>query len=784
MAGQNIGKAYVQIMPSVKGLGSNLKAAMSGDAVSAGDSAGESLGNSMVGKIKGIIVAAGIGAAIKSSLDEGGALQQSLGGVETLFKENADTVKEYANNAYKTAGMSANEYMETVTGFSASLLQSLGGDTAKAAESADMALTDMSDNANKFGTDMESIKNAYSGFAKQNYTMLDNLKLGYGGTKQEMERLLADAQKISGVEYNIDSLDDVYQAIHVIQGELGVTGTTAKEAASTLSGSAASMKAAFTNVLGKLSIGEDISNDLNALGESVQTFLFDNIIPMLGNIAERIPQILSGVGAMLIKGLNKAASGSGGFAESFVSLLSETVESVVEMTPYVLEAFLRLIASIGEQFLNMDWNETIQTMLANLRDILDIAAMEILGTDGNIIESLISAITEGLPVILEQGRGILSGIIQGITDNLPELASSAAGIMDTLVGAVVELLPVLLDNGVQIVTEIANGIMQNLPTLIEGAGQISQSVLTAILELIPDIMQAGFDLVSNLAAGLMENGPEVLSSITEVLGNLIQTLVDHLPEIMEKGKEILSNVAKGILDNLPELIASTAEIIAGFLAEIASHLPDILESGIKLLGELIAGIIKSIPDVISAAGEIIDNIVEEFSKFDWIDIGKNIIEGIADGVRDVAGHLIDAAVEVVGDAWNGIKGFLGIASPSKKAHDVIGKNWVLGIGGGFIENFPETEMLSSVQDAFKSIQNEVLGIPVSMPRIVSNQFDNAFDMLGSGDSDLGEILNAINGLKEAIMNLKIVMDSGEIVGAIYEGTDERMGEEAQHIEWQ
>ena len=285
-----IGKAYVQIIPSAKGITEKIKNEIEPGAAPAGTSAG----NSMMGALKKTIIAAGIGTVMKDALLEGGKLQQSLGGIETLFKDNANVVKQYANEAYKTTGLSANAYMENVTGFSASLLKSLGGDTAKAAKVANMAMVDMADNSNKMGTSMESIQIAYQGFAKQNYGMLDNLKLGYGGSKKEMERLLADAQKLTGVKYDINNLSDVYEAIHVIQGELGITGTTAKESATTLQGSFASMKAAFTNLLGKLALGEDIQPSLEQLGQTVSTFLVGNLLPMIGNLLKGVPALVFG----------------------------------------------------------------------------------------------------------------------------------------------------------------------------------------------------------------------------------------------------------------------------------------------------------------------------------------------------------------------------------------------------------------------------------------------------------------------------------------------------------
>ncbi len=286
-----LGQAFIQIVPSARGISGSIQKQIDPEASAAGDSAGSKLGSSLkIAAIAGVAAAGvALGKTIASSLTEGADLQQSLGGIETLFKGSADKVKKYANEAYRTAGLSANAYMENVTGFSASLLQSLGGDTEKSAETANMAMIDMSDNANKMGTNMQDIQNAYQGFAKQNYTMLDNLKLGYGGTKSEMERLLADAQKLTGVKYDINNLSDVYNAIHAVQEELDITGTTAKEAAETFSGSLAAMKSSFSNVLGNLALGEDIKPHLKALAETTSTFLFGNFFPMVGNILSALP---------------------------------------------------------------------------------------------------------------------------------------------------------------------------------------------------------------------------------------------------------------------------------------------------------------------------------------------------------------------------------------------------------------------------------------------------------------------------------------------------------------
>lgn len=318
-----LGSAFVQIVPSANGISGSIQEVLDPESKKAGKKAG----SSVAAFAKKAIVAAGIGQALTMAITEGGALEQSLGGVETLFKNNADTVVKYADEAYRTAGLSANEYMETATGFAASLLQSLAGDTKAAAKYTDMAITDMSDNANKMGTDMELIQYAYQGFAKQNYTMLDNLKLGYGGTKSEMERLLADAEKLSGQEYDISNLSDVYDAIHVIQEELGITGTTAKEASETLMGSFSSMKSAAQNLLGNLVLGRNIEDSMESLAESASAFLFGNLTPAVGRILISLPKAAV---AFIKSGLPEL----GGAGEG---MIDELIDGIDKKLPGILE---------------------------------------------------------------------------------------------------------------------------------------------------------------------------------------------------------------------------------------------------------------------------------------------------------------------------------------------------------------------------------------------------------------------------------------------------------------
>lgn len=413
-----IAQAYVQLIPSARGITGKIQSILDPEASAAGQSAGQSLGSSLVGVMTKVIAAAGIGKAFSAAISEGAALQQSLGGIETLFKGSADKVKGYANEAYKTTGLSANAYMENVTGFSASLLQSLGGDTNKAAETANMAMIDMSDNANKMGTSMESIQMAYQGFAKQNYTMLDNLKLGYGGTKQEMERLLNDAQKLTGVKYDINNLSDVYSAIHAIQENLDITGTTAKEAASTFSGSFESMKAAAQNVLGKLALGENILPSLHALLKTTSTFLFDNFLPMVGNI-------FSGLVLVLTEGISQIAS------QLFGDAFGNAVYSQLSRVTGVFQTFFDMIfGSLSKQD-NIDiltmlgFSEGAANQIVNIADNIRVTFENIGVVAGNVASIVVDFVGDLLGIKDgEQGVNLLGIAFESITGFIRDASES------------------------------------------------------------------------------------------------------------------------------------------------------------------------------------------------------------------------------------------------------------------------------------------------------------------------------------------------------------------------
>ena len=358
MADTSIGKAYVQIIPKADGISGEMENLLGDGAKKSGESAGKTMGSSMLGAIKKIAVAAGVTKIIGDTINAGADLQQSFGGLDTLYGEAADTAKEYAYQA-AAMGISANDYAEQAVSFGAALKSAFGGDVVKAADSADMAISDMADNAAKMGTPIESLQNAYQGFAKGNYTMLDNLKLGYGGTKEEMERLLADAEKLSGQEYDMSNLGDVYEAIHVIQEDLGLTGVAAQEASETFSGSFGAMKAAAQNVMADLALGEDIRPSLNALARSVKTFLVNNLLPMLANMAKQIPTIL----AMLPQFIaDMAPDIIAGAADIVVNLANGIVDNI----PTFIAGLGNLISALRTAFTNIDWASVANSLLTGL----------------------------------------------------------------------------------------------------------------------------------------------------------------------------------------------------------------------------------------------------------------------------------------------------------------------------------------------------------------------------------------------------------------------------------
>lgn len=735
-----LGKAYVQIIPSAKGISGMIQKEMGGEVASAGVSAGESLGSKMMGAVSGVIAAAGIGKAIGASINEGAALQQSLGGVETLFKDSADKVKGFANEAYKTTGLSANAYMENVTGFSASLLQSLGGDTDKAAETANMAMIDMSDNANKMGTSMESIQLAYQGFAKQNYTMLDNLKLGYGGTKQEMQRLLADAEKLTGVKYDINNLSDVYSAIHTIQENLDITGTTAREAATTFTGSFESMKSAAQNVLGKLSLGEDIQPALQALMETTSTFLFGNLIPMIGNILKQIPILILGG----IKGVF-----SGIFGEGLGSIMGS------------------IVTALGSAFLAFKAFSTVSGLLSGIPAVLTTIKTAVTGLftvmSANPIGIAIAAIaglTAGLVYFFTQtetGRQIWSSFVawikqawQGIADFFVNLWSGisegASTLWDGVVTAWNAVVTFFSDLWVRIQeaasvawTAITTAVMAIVQPFIDGFMNIWNNIsdgLTQIWEGIKMIFQGVWEFIKSIFLGA------ILIIINLVIGNFNQLGADL--SLIWKG---IKNSISMIWEGIKTYFSGVVDVIVGYGIAIFENFSTTLSTiwkGLSAAGkaifdsfaQILSNIWNTIKSVASSAWEglkstvlgLIDGLVQgaknawESMKQGVRDLVSNVMS-IFDGIRNIdlwsAGKaILDGFLGGLKSAWGAVTDFVGgIASwiRDHKGPIEYDRKLLIPAGNAIMQGLDR-----GLQDRFKDVKKSVSG----MAGEISNAFSN------------------------------------------------------------
>lgn len=500
--------------------------------------------------------ATGVAALVKQSVDSYGDYEQLVGGVETLFKQSQDVVMGYAENAYKTAGLSANEYMETVTSFSASLLQSLGGDTDKAAEKANLAITDMADNANKMGTSMESIQNAYRGFAKANYTMLDNLQLGYGGTKEEMERLLADAEKLSGIKYDISSYSDIVDAIHVVQTEMGITGTTAKEASTTIQGSVSAMKSAWANLV------TGIANENADLGELIGNVV-ESATTAAGNIIPRIEQILSGIG--------EAITG-------FAPVLSELIPEMISST---LPALLTAAISLTESALN----GIVSVLPALLTTALD-ALPQLLSAASSIVQNLVSALAEAAPQVLSAGAQLLDQLTSGIESGLPDMISRLPQIIDGFLDYITDSLPTVLEKGEEILGNLIDGIINAIPALIDALPKVIISLTTFFAENGPKIAETGINLLGKLIVGIVQAIPTLVKALPQIISAIVQGIGNLMSEIVGIGK----NIVKGIWTGIQGMAKWIKEKVTGFFSGIVSGVKSFL--GIKSPSRVFAGIGK------------------------------------------------------------------------------------------------------------------------------------------------------------------------------------------------
>lgn len=631
----------------------------------------------LAGSVTGI--AAGFGVMTKSALDSFASLEQNIGGVETLFKDSAQKVIDGAENAYKTAGLSANAYMETVTSFSASLLQSLGNDTEKAADYADRAIIDMSDNANKMGTSMEMIQNAYQGFAKQNYTMLDNLKLGYGGTASEMYRLLQDAANLneefaSTAKFSMDSkghleanFADITEAIHIVQTEMGITGTTAKEASETISGSIASAKGAFDNFLNGTGSPEALAESMVTAGK--------NVLKGLGEIVPRLLQTLPEVGKLIQENLVNSLSG-------------DSMQKIVE-------AGKNAVMSL------------IDGMLASIPTIIPVAL--------NFVKLIADTVITNVPTLIQKGYELLSNLVDGFVKAIPEALPKILDFVQGIGDKLAEAAPILIQKGFELLQKLVEGIITAVPILISRIPEIISTFANIIKDNFPTILMKGAELLGQLVMGLIQAIPTLIENIPKIISAIVDTLMAF--QWLSLGKNIIKFFADGI-GGMASYAKSAGKKILDSIKDAILNLPSTLANiGRTAVSGLGNAISAGISWVKSAAGSIVSVIVDTIKSIPgkMLSIGKDIVRGLWNGISDMTGWVIDKIQGFGESILGGIKDFFGIHSPSRVMRDEVGKYMAQGVGIGFERNTPIRQMTAGMKKAIGKMQTAAIGVTSTMP---------------------------------------------------------------------
>lgn len=692
--------------------------------------------------------------------------EQLVGGVETLFGESSDQLIKYANEAYKTAGVSANEYMEQATSFSATLLQGLGGDTQKAVEYADLAIKDMSDNANKMGTDMSMIQNAYQGFAKDNYTMLDNLKLGYGGTQAEMARLindsgvLGDSVKVTAETVKDVPFDKIIEGIHVIQQDIGITGTTTAEAMDTIEGSTKTMASAWQNLL------TGMASDTADFDGLIKNFV-DSVVAVANNMLPRIQTIIVGMGEMISQLLETLVPQ---IVEMIPPLLEETLPTLLTAVQSMLTAVLDVLPSVIDAIVALI-PQVVETILTMIPQLIDAGVQIILGLlDGitqtipvivetipKLIDSIINIFTTNLPLIIDAGLQLIMALVDGIVTALPLLIEKIPEIIMSVVDMIVSELPKILDAGVEILTALLDGIVQAIPKLLEMLPELIIKVVTTLISLLPKIVETGIKLLTSLINGIIQAIPQLIAMLPEIIDTIIQTLMENIGLIIDCGIDLLVGLIDGILGAIPQLIEMLPQIITTIVTTLAKNFPKIIAIGGEILVKLIFGIGKVVGSLILNIGKIIGKMLKKFGELprDIVDIGKNLVKGLWNGIKDTTAWIIDKIKGFGESVMNGIKKIFGIKSPSRVMRDQVGKNLALGIGEGF-------------EDEMKNVSAQMQD---SIPKTFD--VDSTINGINGASGEYSAYGNMVNAFKEALSDMKIELDD-EVAGRFVDRTVTRL----------
>ena len=604
-----------------------------------------------VAKTVGKVTAVGLGVAStavvalgKQSIDAYANYEQLVGGVETLFGESSDIVIGYADRAYKTAGMSANDYMETVTGFSASLLQSLGGDTVKASEYADRAITDMADNANKMGTDMQMIQNAYQGFAKQNYTMLDNLKLGYGGTQEEMKRLIADASQMtdemSALGVSVDATDmsfgNIVNAISVVQKHLDITGTTAKEAEGTISGSLASVSASWTNLLTGMT--SDTADFDSLIDEFVDSLVIagDNLIPRISKVLDGVANLVTQLAPKIIAVLPDMLS----------TLLPAVVNGAVDLVNAVVGAIPQLVGLILD---------TLPQFIDGVQSIFE----GIVTALPSLMETICSALPTLIPMLVDASVSVIVTLLKSLPLIIQPLIDYLPNILISIVDAVTSNLPLLIEGLVTLVMGIVNAIPQIISALVDALPDVISSIISGLLACLPQLLSG----IMMLTVGILAYTPiitvELIKMIPQIIVGLVNGIIDGIPMIVNGFVELFS----GVGTESDTIVTPFVETIAGFFFESFEKIKNVVSGALSFVNDNVVsvwnGIVSFLSPVLNSIKSVVSGTIDNVknSVSNGFNIVKNTVSSVFDGIMNKISSVMDGAKNIVSSAIEKIKGF-------------------------------------------------------------------------------------------------------------------------------
>lgn len=663
--------------------------------------------------VAGVVTAFGM--ITKQSLTSVASLEQNIGGIETLFKNSADKVIKNANNAFKTAGISANQYMENVTSFSAALLQGLGGDTEKAADMADMAMRDMSDNANKMGTDMELIIQTYQSLSRGNYAMLDNLKLGYGGTKAELQRLIKDAAELDkSVDANSMSFDNIVRALHAVQQNMGITGTTAKEAATTIEGSVNSAKAAWDNFLNGSGSADDFAQTVITAAGNIAGALGE-IIPRL---ASTIPQVISALatglqshvgemaatGSKIVMGIAQGiVTGLPGLATYGVKLITQIANSVASGAPTLIakgaEAVAKMADGIGSNLPALI--SAGKKLITSIGNGIASAAPTLIPKAVELIGKFAMGIVSMLPTIISTGIKIITSLAQGLINAIPQFITYIPQIINGFCAAIDTGLFQIIAAGIKIIVNLIVGIVQAIPQLIAALPQIILAIINVFTH--ANLLSAGKALITSLKNGVMSAKGNIINAFNQLTQNIWKKITST--NWLSLGKSIISKLISGV----KSLIGNAGTVAKTLATKILTTIRNTnwLSLGKTIITKLISGLKSLAGSIASTAKSLAQRAVTAFKGINWGSVGTNIIKGIIGGIGSAAGALFNKLKDVAGGALNAAKKKLGIKSPSRVFRDEVGKMMALGMGIGFEKNIPIKAMNAGVEGAVSRLKKDV-----------------------------------------------------------------------------